>query len=448
MSDSMSDGPVKPSLSKRISKLFGKRHIDLDSVSEEEIKNLVNGQDGLLEEEKRMIGEIFELGDTIAREIMVPRVDMVLAEDTMTVRQTIDRMRGTGFSRLPVFHDDHDTIVGIVMVKDLITPLLDDCHDDPISKHMREAVFVPETKDILPLLTEMQNERQQLVIVVDEYGGTAGLISVEDIIEEIVGEIVDEYDLERKYITEVGEGEWIVDGRLPVDDAIENGLPIEASDDYDTIAGWLMSAIDFVPTVGEQFQISNMQIIVRAMRRRRISTLKIILSKTSKFPASFADGKIVLLDMRARKGAVDFKVQIDSEYCYLPSSVFDKVCEDRPTLLEHACTDDSGEPDNPSNTKTPLDALQNDDNLGDTHSNHEDSSQENPQTLPHLIEHLAIDFFVQHQRECGSNQVCAGYSAWLNKKNGVARITLSTSSQAVTQTAMFEACEFAAKYLN
>ncbi len=445
----MLGGPSKSSISKKFLKLIGKRHIDLDSVSEEEIKNLVNEQDSLLDEEKRMIGEIFELGDTKAREIMIPRVDMVLAEDSMTVRQTIDRMRGTGFSRLPVFHDDHDTIVGIVMVKDLITPLLDDSQDEPISKHMREAVFVPETKDILPLLTEMQNERQQLVVVVDEYGGTAGLISVEDIIEEIVGEIVDEYDLERKYITEVGDGEWIVDGRLTVDDAIENGLPIEASDDYDTIAGWLMSVIDFVPTVGEQFQIGNMQIIVRAMRRRRISTLKIILSKTSKYPASFANGKIVLLDMRARKGAVDFKLQINSEFCYLSAGVFDAVCADRPTLLEHACTDDAGDLDNlPHDEQVSQGNDRPSDNPDSVSSKHEDSAQEEPQTLPHLIEHLAIDFLVQHQRECGQNQVFAGYSAWLNKKNGIARITLSTNAQAVTQTAMFEACEFAAKYLD
>ena len=275
----MDDGSRKPPLARGIARLFGRKRIDPDSVSEEEIKSLVNEQDGLLDEEKRMIGEIFDLGDTIAREVMVPRVDMVLAEDTMTVRQTVDRMRGTGFSRLPVFHDDHDTIVGIAMVKDLIAPLIDGSQDDPIAKHMREAVFVPETKDILPLLTEMQNERQQLVIVVDEYGGTAGLVSVEDIVEEIVGEIVDEYDLENKFITPVGEGEWIVDGRLPVDDAIAAGLPIEEGDDYDTMAGWLMSAIDTVPNVGEQFQIGNMLIIVRAMRRRRISTLKVILKK-------------------------------------------------------------------------------------------------------------------------------------------------------------------------
>ncbi len=416
----MSDGPFRSAFSRGASKLFGRKRIDPDSVSEEEIKNLVNEQDGLLDEEKRMIGEIFELGDTIAREIMVPRVDMVLAEDTMTVRQTIDRMLGTGFSRLPVFHDDHDTIVGIAMVKDLLAPLINDCQDDLIGKYMREAVFVPETKDILPLLTEMQNDRQQLVIVVDEYGGTAGLVSVEDIVEEIVGEIVDEYDLERKFITQVGDGEWIVDGRLPVDDAIECGLPIEDSDDYDTIAGWLMSAIDFVPTVGEQFQIGNMQITVRAMRRRRISTLKVVLLSSKALPATFAGERISLLDMRVREDAIDFKVQMAPELCFLPQSAFDAACADRPTLREHACTDAHPHPDLASD----------------------------PQTLPHLIEHLAIDLLVERYRACGDPHVFAGYSVWLDKSNGIARITLSANNPAVAQTAMIEACELASKYID
>ncbi|MGI6216857.1 MAG: hemolysin family protein [Coriobacteriales bacterium] len=261
-----------------VARLFGVKSSDDQSpVSEEEIKILVNEQDSLLDEEKRMIGEIFDLGDTVAREIMVPRVDMVLVEDNMTVKQVVERMRGTGFSRLPVFHEDHDKIVGIATVKDLLVPLMDDREDDIITEYMREPVFIPETKDILPLLSEMQNEHHQLAIVVDEYGGTAGLVSVEDIVEEVVGEIADEYDPDRKYITRLSDNELLVDGRLPVDDAVREGMKIEESDEYDTVAGWLMDAIDFIPMPGEEFTISNMNITVQSMRRKRISLLRVKL---------------------------------------------------------------------------------------------------------------------------------------------------------------------------
>ena len=287
----MSEGSLKSAFSRGASKLFGKKASDSDAVSEEEIRNLVDGQDSLRDEEKRMIREILDLGDTVAREIMVPRVDMMLVEDTMTVREVIDRMRVTGLSRMPVFHDDSDNIVGVAILKDLLEPLVDDLDGEPVTQYMRKAVFVPETKDILPLLTEMQNEHQQLVIVVDEYGGTAGLITVEDIVEEIVGEIADEYDLDRKFVTQIGDNVWIADGRLPVEDAIDEGLPIEESDDYDTIAGWLMDKIDYVPSVGDEFTFGNMQVRVRSMRRRRIALLKIsIVDDGTGREAEAADG--------------------------------------------------------------------------------------------------------------------------------------------------------------
>ncbi len=271
--------PLALSLSfsaKAFSRIFGiKSGAEQRSVSEEEIKILVNEHDDLLEEEKRMIGEIFDMGDTVAREIMVPRVDMVTVPDEMAVRQVIERMRATGFSRLPVFHEDHDSIVGIAMVKDLLVPLMDGREDESIARHMRTPVFVPETKDILPLLSEMQSEHTQMVIVVDEYGGTAGLLSVEDIVEEVVGEISDEYDPVRKLVTRISDTEVLADGRLSVDEAIREGIPIEESDEYDTVAGWLMDAIDYIPSVGDMFEIGGMKVCVKSMRRERISLLSI-----------------------------------------------------------------------------------------------------------------------------------------------------------------------------
>ncbi len=271
-----------------LARLFGaSKDESTDQISEEEIKILVNEHDDLLDEEKRMIGEIFDLGDTVAREIMVPRVDIAMVEDTANVGEVVDRMRGTGFSRIPVYHDDPDNIVGIAMVKDLLAALIDNKKDKSIVTYMREPVFVPETKDILPLLSEMQSEHQQLVIVVDEYGGTAGLVSIEDIVEEVVGEIADEYDADRKYITRVSDGQFIVDGRLGVDDAIEEGIPIEESDDYDTVAGWLMAMIDHIPRPGDSFDLGRIHVTVQSMRRERISLIKIVLQ--SKEPAEDSD---------------------------------------------------------------------------------------------------------------------------------------------------------------
>ena len=244
-------------------------------VSEEEIKLLVTEQGSLLEEEKRMIHEIFELGDTVAREIMVPRVDMVLVEDTASVREAAEIMRGTGYSRVPVFHEDRDRIVGIALLSDLVQPLADGSPDEPITEHIREPVFVPETKGILPLLSEMQTHRNQAAIVVDEYGGTAGLVTVEDIVEEVVGEIADEFDRDRRYITEVGPGTWVVEGRLPIEDALHLGLPVSESDEYETLAGWVLAELGHIPRLGEELERQGYRFRVQAMRRRRIARLDV-----------------------------------------------------------------------------------------------------------------------------------------------------------------------------
>jgi putative hemolysin len=264
-----------------VARIFGIKSTESrQSMSEDEIKYLVTEQETLLDEEKRMIHEIFDLGDTIALEIMTPRVDMISIEDNASVRQTVDRMRGTGLSRVPVFHEVPDRIVGVAMIKDLLVPLIDDRENEPVAGYMRDPVFVPETKDILPLLGELQTSHQQIAIVVDEYGGTAGIITVEDIVEEIVGEISDEYDPDNKYQTQLSENEWLIDGRLPTDDAIELGFPVEEGEDYETIAGWLLDTIDSVPRVGDSFDIQGYAFKVQSMRRNRVSMLRV--SKLSK----------------------------------------------------------------------------------------------------------------------------------------------------------------------
>lgn len=243
--------------------------------AEEEIKDFVADSDELLDDEKRMIHEILDLGDMDAGEIMTPRVDMILVEDAETVRQAVDRMMGTGYSRLPVFHEDIDRIVGIVHYKDLVPPVLDGKGDDLAVDYAFEPLFIPESKDVFPLLTEMQTKRQQMAIVVDEYGGTDGLITVEDIVEEIVGEIVDETDRERPVIKQEGPDAWLVDGRFPVEDAVEMGWPLAESEDYETIAGWVLSMLDTVPQTGYSFEKDGFRFTIHSMRRRRILAVRV-----------------------------------------------------------------------------------------------------------------------------------------------------------------------------
>lgn len=259
-----------------ISRLLGIKGADeRQTVSEEEIKYMVTDNEELLDDEKRMIHEILDLGDMSVHEIMTPRVDMIFAEDTMTVRQTLERMQGTGYSRLPIFHEDIDHIIGIVHYKDLMAALMDGDEDVPAVDFSFEALFVPETKDAYPLLAEMQTNRQQMAIVVDEYGGTDGLITVEDIVEEIVGEIVDETDKENPFIETYSETSWKIDGRFPVEDAEILGWPVEESPDYETMAGWLMSNFDSVPEVGDTFEYQGYVFKILSMRRRRILSMKV-----------------------------------------------------------------------------------------------------------------------------------------------------------------------------
>jgi putative hemolysin len=249
---------------------------DRQDVSEDEIRYMVTDSPELTEEEKTMIHEIFELGDAIAREVMIPRVDMTALEDTSTLSEVLDVMRDTGFSRIPIYHEDVDRIVGIAHIKDLIGPMVDDgASGKPISRYMRTPSFVPDTKDIIPLLSEMQTSHEQMVIVVDEYGGTAGVITVEDIVEEVVGEIEDEFDPDNKYLTQLSDREWLVDGRFSIDDAIELGWPIEDREEYETVAGFVLEIADGLPQPGEVFEVEGYTFRVQSMRRRRVALLRV-----------------------------------------------------------------------------------------------------------------------------------------------------------------------------
>lgn len=252
-------------------------------VSEEEIKLLVTEQGSLLAEEKRMIHEVFELGDTVAREVMVPRVDAVMLEETLTVGEALESFRSTGFSRMPVFRGDPDTVVGIALLKDLLGPIAEGRPGDPLAPCVRPPVFVPETKPLLDLLAEMRAAHNHIAVVVDEHGGTAGIVTIEDIVEEIVGEIADEFDREHRYITPAGEGRFVVDGRLPVDEAREElGLDVPESEEYDTLAGWVLMVLGHIPAAGERIALGDAEVRVLGVRRRRIARLLVTTTRTAR----------------------------------------------------------------------------------------------------------------------------------------------------------------------
>lgn len=246
-----------------------------NALTEEELKLLVTEQGQLLDEEKRMIHSIFDLDDTIAKEIMVPRVDILFIEDDKSVAEAAGLMQTRGYSRAPVFHENTDSIVGVLFVKDLLIPLTNAKDDELITNYMRSAMFVPESKNVLELLEEMQAQRNQMAIVVDEYGGTAGIVTMEDIVEEVVGEIFDEYDRSKDAVKELRPQVWVVDGATPIEDAIEQGFDIEDSDAYETIAGWMLDQFGHIPHVGEELRHNDYVFSVQSMRRRRIARIRI-----------------------------------------------------------------------------------------------------------------------------------------------------------------------------
>ncbi|WP_433547760.1 hemolysin family protein [Streptomyces sp. CA-294286] len=230
-------------------------------ASEAELRAMVDlaEQESLIEDdERRMVHSVFELGDTLVREVMVPRTDLVSIERFKTVRQALTLALRSGFSRIPVTGENEDDVVGVVYLKDLVrkTHVNRDSESDPVSTAMRSAVFVPDTKNAGDLLREMQQERNHVAVVIDEYGGTAGIVTIEDILEEIVGEITDEYDREVPQVEELGQGRFRVTARLDIDDLGElYGLDEFDDEDVETVGGLLAKALGRVPIAGASARV-------------------------------------------------------------------------------------------------------------------------------------------------------------------------------------------------
>ena len=231
-------------------------------------------QEGLIEtDERRLIQSIVEFGDTLVREVMTPRPDIVAISSDATVADLKALLREQTYSRIPVYKESLDNILGFVFVKDLLQQAADDTR--PVTSLVRPAYVVPETKRVSELLREFQRQQVQVALVVDEYGGTAGLVALEDLIEEIVGEIRDEYDEESEPVTDEGAGVFVFSGKVDIDEVGDRlGVNIER-EGFETLGGYLLSNLGRVPTAGERFEIDGLAIEVLEAERRRVHKVRI-----------------------------------------------------------------------------------------------------------------------------------------------------------------------------
>jgi putative hemolysin len=227
--------------------------------------------------ERTLIHSIIDFGDTVVREVMVPRTDMVAVESYAQIVDVIDIVIPAGYSRIPVFSQGIDDIVGIVYVKDLMRAEHEGRGTDAVSTVMRDAQFTPESKRVSELMREMQAGKFHMAMVVDEFGGTAGLVTLEDLIEELVGEITDEYDVEEVPPERLDDGTLVVNARMPVDEVNEllDDSELPEGDDWDTVGGLLYSLLGHVPSEGEAAQVAGHTLTAERVQGRRIGRVRI-----------------------------------------------------------------------------------------------------------------------------------------------------------------------------
>jgi len=256
----------------------------------EDLRDLVDQAeeaDVIEDEERQMIHSVFELGDTVAREVMVPRTEMVWIEKGKTLRQAISLSLRSGYSRIPVIGEDSDDIVGVVYLKDISRRIFENAEAERtelVENLMRAAYFVPDSKPADELLRDMQSARVHLAVVIDEYGGTAGLVTIEDILEEIVGEIADEYDTHAPEVNELGPGVYRVSSRIHLDDLAELiNLNLSSDDEgVDTLSGYLAKQLERIPIPGTSIVIEGWEFVAEraAGRRNKIGTILIRKSES------------------------------------------------------------------------------------------------------------------------------------------------------------------------
>jgi putative hemolysin len=251
-----------------------------DTAAEEEV---------IETEERTLIHSIIDFGDTVVREVMVPRPDMVAVESRAKVADVVDIAIAAGYSRIPAFGQGIDDVVGVIFVKDLLRAVREDRAGQPIAEIIREAQFTPESKRVSELMREMQVSKHHMAIVVDEYGGTAGLVTLEDLIEELVGEISDEYDADEDGVEVLADGTVVVNARMPIDEVNdllpEPGLP---EGDWDTVGGLVYSEAGHVPTEGEEVAVEGHRLRAEGVMGRRIGRVRILPAVRAESSEPFA----------------------------------------------------------------------------------------------------------------------------------------------------------------
>ena len=264
-----------------------------DSEAElREFVDLAEDSDLIEADERRMIHSVFELGDTIVREVMVPRTDMITIDGYKSLHQAMNLFVRSGYSRVPVIGENSDDLVGLLYFKDVVRrTLTGDADAIAISEVMRDLAFVPESKPVDALLKEMQRDRVHFAVVIDEYGGTAGIVTMEDIVEEIVGEIDDEYDRVTPGVEELGDGRTRVPARMSIDDLSEMyGVSID-EDDIDTVGGLLAKLVGRVPLVGASGEIDGLRLTAEKMAGRRHQLATLIVERVEPEDPTDPDGR-------------------------------------------------------------------------------------------------------------------------------------------------------------
>ena len=258
-------------------------------VTEDQIRALIEtGQaQGVLERtEQEMISSIFEMGEKTVAEVMVPRTDIVGLDVDTSPQELLDHITTVGHSRIPVYEGSADKILGVLYVKDVFRRIARGERQLDLRQFLRPAVFVPETKKVDALLREMQKNKIHIAIVVDEYGGTAGLVTIEDLVEEIVGEIRDEYDVEHEVVLPVSENEALMDARIPFEDVRETfGLGVEPTEAYDTLGGFVTAQLGRFPRQGESFEAAGARFVVETVEGKRIRRVRVTRLQPSAEPA-------------------------------------------------------------------------------------------------------------------------------------------------------------------
>ncbi len=268
----MDDGSGSSSLWHKLTRIFHGRH--QDSV-EQAIREA--GEEGELDQqESSMLLRVLSLDDLQVQDIMTPRTDIICSPHDAPIREVAAVIRETGHSRIPIYQDNRDNIIGVIHAKDLLGLLAEGKDDAPAAQGMRGPYFVPETKSVPDLLQEFRTRKTHMAVILDEYGGTAGLVTIEDVLEQIVGDIEDEYDAPRQEdITPQGDG-WLVTGRAYLDELDEKiGLKLE-SDEVDTLGGYLSHLAGRVPRAGDCFALGNMRLTVQQADAKQVRLVNVV----------------------------------------------------------------------------------------------------------------------------------------------------------------------------